>query len=128
VECIRASLTHTGLSIGRSARSGFGTAGTVGAPWYLAAGAVSCRLAAAQGHARGGGYNRRMPPRKPRRTTSRRRPRRRGSPAAWLAEAEALFRDFARLTPYPYVPFVRSFDSFEEYERWRRAQTNPWYR
>jgi hypothetical protein len=25
-------------------------------------------------------------------------------------------------------PFVKSFDSVDEYERWRRAQTNPWYR
>jgi len=54
-----------------------------------------------------------------------RRPR---SAAARLAAAEALFRDFVRLTPYPYRPFVKTFDSFDEYERWRRAQTNPWYR
>jgi hypothetical protein len=45
-----------------------------------------------------------------------------------LAEAEALFRDFVAMTPHRYRPFVRTFDSFEEYERWRRAQTNPWYR
>jgi hypothetical protein len=50
------------------------------------------------------------------------------SAAARLAEAEALFRDFVRLTPYRYRPFVRSFRTFGEYERWRRAQTNPWYR
>jgi hypothetical protein len=43
-------------------------------------------------------------------------------------EAEALFQEFARLTPYRYEPFVKTFDSFDEYERWRRAQTNPWYR
>ncbi|MCL4847452.1 MAG: hypothetical protein KJ066_13015, partial [Acidobacteria bacterium] len=63
--------------------------------------------------------------------TASRRPRprpTRRSAAARLAEAEALFRDFVALTPYPYRPFVRSFDSFDEYERWRRAQTNPWYR
>ena len=54
--------------------------------------------------------------------------RRRGSPARWLAESEALFRDFVRLTPYRFTPFVKTFDSFAEYERWRRAQTNPWYR
>jgi len=45
-----------------------------------------------------------------------------------LAAAEALFRDFVRLTPYEFRPFVKTFNSFEEYERWRRAQTNPWYR
>jgi len=54
--------------------------------------------------------------------------RRPGSPAQSLAESEALFRDFVRLTPYRFKPFVKSFDSFDEYERWRRAQTNPWYR
>jgi hypothetical protein len=50
------------------------------------------------------------------------------SAAARLVAAEALFRDFVRLTPYEYRPFVKTFDSFEHYERWRRAQTNPWYR
>jgi hypothetical protein len=51
-----------------------------------------------------------------------------GSAAARLAEAERLFRDFVELTPFRFKPFVRSFDSFDDYERWRRAQTNPWYR
>jgi hypothetical protein len=46
----------------------------------------------------------------------------------WLEEAENLYRDFVALTPYRFKPFVRSFDSFDEYERWRRAQSNPWYR
>jgi hypothetical protein len=50
------------------------------------------------------------------------------SAAARLEAAEALFRDFARLTPYPYEPFTRTFDSFDEYQQWRRAQRNPWYR
>lgn len=45
-----------------------------------------------------------------------------------LFEAERLFEEFKALTPYPYHPFVRSFDSFADYERWKRAQTNPWYR
>jgi hypothetical protein len=67
------------------------------------------------------------------RTTRKRMARRarrpaRGSPAAWLAESEALFRDFQRLTPFRYKPFVKSFETFDAYERWRRAQTNPWYR
>ena len=47
---------------------------------------------------------------------------------ARLDAAEALFRDFCELTPFRYRPFVRSFDSWDDYERWRRAQTNPWYR
>lgn len=63
---------------------------------------------------------------------SRRRARSRGEPrsaAARLAEAERLFRDFVALTPYPPPkPFVKSFGSFDEYERWRRAQRNPWLR
>ena len=45
-----------------------------------------------------------------------------------LEDAERLFRDFKELTPYRFTPFVRSFDSFAEYERWKRAQDNPWYR
>jgi hypothetical protein len=48
--------------------------------------------------------------------------------AARLFEAERLFADFVELTPYKFKPFVKTFDSFDEYERWKRAQTNPWYR
>ena len=65
------------------------------------------------------------------RTPSRRSaPRRtaRPGPAAWLAESEPLYRDFVELTPYPFQPFVRTFNPWDEYERWRHAQTNPWYR
>jgi hypothetical protein len=50
------------------------------------------------------------------------------SAAARLAAAEALFRDFCELTPFAYRPFTRGFDSWDDYERWRRAQANPWYR
>jgi hypothetical protein len=57
-----------------------------------------------------------------------RRRKARASPAAWLAESERLFADFKELTPYRYRSFARSFASFAEYERWKRAQTNPWYR
>jgi hypothetical protein len=40
-----------------------------------------------------------------------------------------LFREFEALTPYPKPsPFTKSFDSFADYERWRRAQRNPWNR
>ena len=45
-----------------------------------------------------------------------------------LIEAERLFRDFRELTPYEFTPFVRMFDSFVDYERWKHAQANPWYR
>jgi hypothetical protein len=64
-------------------------------------------------------------PARPRRPSAR-KPR--NQAAVWLAEAERLYRDFVALTPYRFTPFVRSFDSFDEYERWRRAQQNPWYR
>jgi hypothetical protein len=45
-----------------------------------------------------------------------------------LFEAERLFQDFKELTPFPFRPLARTFASFREYERWRRAQKNPWYR
>jgi hypothetical protein len=45
-----------------------------------------------------------------------------------LYEAEQLFLDFRELTPFVFKPFVKSFRSFRAYERWRNAQTNPWYR
>ena len=51
------------------------------------------------------------------------------SAAARLAEAERLYLDFAALTPFPQPrPFTKAFDSFADYERWRRAQPNPWNR
>jgi hypothetical protein len=59
---------------------------------------------------------------------SRKRVNRSDIVAQRLFEAERFFEDFKALTPYPYCPFVRSFESFAEYERWKRAQTNPWYR
>jgi hypothetical protein len=69
-------------------------------------------------------YNRIMP-----RRSAPRRPRAARSAAARLAAAERLYRDFEQLTPYPKPrPFVRMFDSFSEYERWRREQRNPWNR
>jgi len=52
----------------------------------------------------------------------------RPSAAARLRESERLFRDFVELTPCRFRPFARSFQSFEDYERWKRAQTDPWYR
>jgi hypothetical protein len=45
-----------------------------------------------------------------------------------LFEAERLFRDFKELTPFRFRPLAKSFATFTEYERWRRAQTSPWYR
>ena len=48
--------------------------------------------------------------------------------ARCLFEAENLFQDFKELTPYRFRPLAKSFASFAEYERWRRAQTDLWYR
>jgi hypothetical protein len=45
-----------------------------------------------------------------------------------LFEAERLFLDFKELTPFRFRPLAKTFSSFAEYERWRRAQKNPWYR
>jgi len=64
----------------------------------------------------------------PRGTVRARRPAAPRSAEARLDAAEVLFRDFCELTPFRYRPFVRTFDSWDDYERWRRAQTNPWYR
>lgn len=50
------------------------------------------------------------------------------SPRERLEVAEELCRQAELANPYPPPPpFVRSFSSFREYERWRRAQTNPWF-
>jgi hypothetical protein len=62
----------------------------------------------------------------------KRRPRRvrrqSRSAADRLEQAEQLFRDFCALTPFPQPkPFAKTFDSFAAYERWKRAQRNPWY-
>jgi len=45
-----------------------------------------------------------------------------------LFEAERPYLHFRELTPFRFRSFARSFDSFRAYERWKRAQTNPWYR
>lgn len=47
---------------------------------------------------------------------------------ARLEEAERLYLDFKEVTPFKYEPFVKSFDTFDEYEKWKNEQTNPWYR
>jgi hypothetical protein len=39
-----------------------------------------------------------------------------------------LFADFVALTPHRFTPFVKTFDSFAAYERWKRGQKNPWLR
>jgi hypothetical protein len=53
---------------------------------------------------------------------------RKRSPAGRLAEAERLYADFCALTPYRPRVFTKSFSSFREYERWKRAQRDPRYR
>lgn len=39
----------------------------------------------------------------------------------------ALYDQFRLLTPYTYKPFVKSFKSFKEYEKWKKKQSNPWF-
>ena len=54
---------------------------------------------------------------------------RHAQPAPPRSAAARLSLDFAALTPFPRPkPFTKSFDSFADYERWRRAQRNPWNR
>ena len=44
-----------------------------------------------------------------------------------LELSEQLLREAEALNPFPrYKPFVKSFESFEEYEQWRKQQRNPW--
>lgn len=38
-----------------------------------------------------------------------------------------LYDRFLLLTPYRYKPFVKSFDSFKQYEAWKKKQKNPWF-
>jgi hypothetical protein len=57
---------------------------------------------------------------------TKRRPR--NSVTQRLLESERLFEEAKLLTPYPFRPLVKSFSSFAEYHRWKRAQKNPWYR
>ena len=50
------------------------------------------------------------------------------SVAQRLFESERLYEEAKELNPLKIKPLVRSFDSFEEYERWRSAQEDPWYK
>ena len=62
------------------------------------------------------------------RSRTRRAPTAPRGAAARLAQAERLFADFRELTPYRFRPFARTFATFAAYEKWRRGQSNPWYR
>ncbi|MBI2335672.1 MAG: hypothetical protein HYU97_02785 [Deltaproteobacteria bacterium] len=41
---------------------------------------------------------------------------------------EELYQRYWLLNPYPFKPLVKSFNSFKEYEHWKKKQKNPWYR
>lgn len=44
-----------------------------------------------------------------------------------VRQSEQLFREAVKLNPYKkYRPFVRSFKTLGEYERWRKKQSSPW--
>lgn len=38
-----------------------------------------------------------------------------------------LYTRFVKLTPWKFEPLVKSFNSFSEYEKWKKRQKNPWY-
>lgn len=44
-----------------------------------------------------------------------------------LKVLDELYQQFCLLTPYKCKPFVKSFNSFKEYEAWKKKQKNPWY-
>lgn len=49
-----------------------------------------------------------------------------GSPAAYLRRAETLIKEMDRLNPWPRPRgFVQRFRTHEDYEAWKRRQTNP---
>jgi len=39
---------------------------------------------------------------------------------------EELYKRLLLFSPFRYKPFVKSFSSFVEYERWKKKQKNPW--
>lgn len=39
---------------------------------------------------------------------------------------DELYEQYKLLTPWKFVPQHKSFDSFSEYEQWKKQQ-NPWY-
>lgn len=48
------------------------------------------------------------------------------SPAVYLRRAEALIEEMDRLNPWPRPRgFVQCFRTHEDYEVWKRQQTNP---
>lgn len=49
------------------------------------------------------------------------------SVAERLALADSLTQQAMALNPYPFKPFVHSFESDADYERWRKKQKNPWF-
>jgi hypothetical protein len=43
-----------------------------------------------------------------------------------LSQSEELFKQALRLgRTVPYKPFIKSFDTFKEYDEWRKHQTHP---
>ena len=48
------------------------------------------------------------------------------NPEQRLDQSEQLLEEARQLNPRPLRPFAKSFRSFADYERWRRAQKDPW--
>ena len=56
----------------------------------------------------------------------RERPPQIGSPAQYLRRAEALIAEMDRLNPWPRPRgFVQCFRTHEDYEVWKKQQSNP---
>lgn len=44
-----------------------------------------------------------------------------------LRVADELYQRLWFFSPYKCKPFVKSFRSFKEYEKWKKKQKNPWF-
>ncbi len=44
-----------------------------------------------------------------------------------VRQAEEIIQFAEKINPYPrYRPFVKTFKSIRDYEKWKKQQTNPW--
>jgi len=48
------------------------------------------------------------------------------TPQKRLKVMEKLYKELYLRKPPRYKPFVKSFNSFKEYEKWRKRQKDPW--
>ncbi|MBI1883083.1 MAG: hypothetical protein HYS08_02625 [Chlamydiae bacterium] len=48
------------------------------------------------------------------------------SPQERVRLAESLYQEIVHIQKKRFKPFVKSFSSFEEYEKWKARQKDPW--